>query len=500
MKHQQKDKLLKIAITGLSSDAQGGTPIDEERIVSTVRDYADIAGKWLTEEEIQAVIKEITKRFNVWTGSAQILVGDDPGHREWISTRREQIDWTFWNRYRQYIEGKLPPHVVVELDESTTTVLGQLEDPARNGSWRRQGLIVGHVQSGKTGHYTGLICKAADAGYKVVIVLSGIHNSLRAQTQIRLDEGFLGYARAFGDPTRTRVPMGVGLLDGTPIADSVTTRDERGDFSRQKAQGFQIHAGGNVLLFVVKKNAKVLKNLIDWAKLSAKKPVEEGRYAVGDAPLLIIDDEADQASVDTNVQAFDEQTGTPDPDHDPKAINRLIRILLETFERRAYVGYTATPFANVFVHPDGHTKECGDDLFPKHFIINLSAPSDYFGPTRVFGAEETGLPAHGEIPSRIRFASDAADWVPPSHKSTLIPRVSGRDNVPASLHLAIRSFILACAARRARGQETQHSPCSCTLRDSPQCRRMFTRKCEVSWKPSRPVGVHERPQAEILCS
>ena len=455
MKNQQTDKLLKTAITALASDAQGGTPVDEQSIISTVRAYATLT-KSVDEEAIQSVIKEISKRFNVWTGEAQILVGKDPGHKEWISAKREEITWTFWSRYRQLIEGRLPPKVVVELDESTTTVLGQLEDPTRSGSWRRQGLIVGHVQSGKTGHYTGLICKAADAGYKVVIVLSGIHNSLRAQTQIRLDEGFLGYARAFGDPTQTRVPMGVGLLDSTPVADSVTTRDERGDFSRQKTQGFQIHAGGNVLLFVVKKNAKVLKNLIDWAKLSAKKPVGDERYVVGDVPLLVIDDEADQASVDTNVQAFDEQTGAPDPDHDPKAINRLIRILLETFERRAYVGYTATPFANVFVHPDGYTKECGDDLFPKHFIINLSAPNDYFGPTRVFGADEANLPPHGSISSRIRYVNDADGWVPPSHKSSLVPRVGGRDDVPSSLHMAIRGFVLACAARRARGQETQH--------------------------------------------
>jgi hypothetical protein len=450
-----KDKLMRTAIAALASDAQGGVPIDEKAIVSTVRDHATIT-KGISEDDIRSVITEISKRFNVWTGSAQILVGKDPGHREWISSRREEIPWTFWSRYRQFIEGKLPPRVVVELDESTSTVLGQLEDPKRSGAWRRQGLIVGHVQSGKTGHYTGLICKAADAGYKVVIVLSGIHNSLRAQTQIRLDEGFLGYARAFGDPTDTRVPMGVGLIDGTPMADSFTTRDQRGDFSRIKVQGYHFRTDGNVVLLVVKKNARVLKNLIEWVKLSAKKPIGEGRHVVGDVPLLLIDDEADQASVDTNVQAFDEQTGAPDPDHDPKAINRLIRILLETFEKRAYVGYTATPFANVFVHPDGYTKDYGDDLFPKHFIVNLSAPNDYFGPTRVFGVAESNLPVHGTIPSRLRYVTDADRWVPPSHKAGLVPRVDGRDDVPVSLHTAIRAFILACAARRARGQEAQH--------------------------------------------
>lgn len=304
------------------------------------------------------------------------------------------------------LERQLPPRVVSELDDVTDHVLGLLEDPARSGAWRQQGLVVGHVQSGKTGNYTGLICKAADAGYKVIVVLAGIHNSLRSQTQIRLDEGFLGYAREFGlaDPRRTRV--GVGLIDPTAVADSVTTRDERGDFSRTVAQQAQIHAGGNVLLFVVKKNVRVLRNLIEWAKLSAKKPIANGTSVVGDVPLLVIDDEADQASIDTKVQAFDEN-GQPDADHDPSAINFEIRKLLETFERRAYVGYTATPFANVFIHPEGKVDEGGLDLYPRHFIVNLSAPTNYFGPSRIFGRlDGEKLPNQGDVPSRIRFIKD----------------------------------------------------------------------------------------------
>lgn len=448
----QQDKLLKVVITALSSDAQGGILVDEGRITDTVRLYAPIAGASLGDQSLAAVIDELTKRFNVWTGKAGLLLGDDPGHEDWLPLRGSQIEWRFWNRYRQLLELQLPPNVVLELHDATDRVLRLLEDPQRKGAWRRQGLIVGHVQSGKTANYTGLICKAADAGYKVIVVLSGIHNSLRTQTQIRLDEGFLGYARPFGGTDPRRVPTGVGLIDSSPIADSVTTRD--GDFSKVKAQGFQIHAGGNVLLFVVKKNVSVLKNLIAWAQLSAKKPVAEGRSVVGDAPLLIIDDEADQASIDTKVQAFDEESGEADKEHDPTAINKLIRRLLEVFERRAYVGYTATPFANVFIHPSGSTPTEGEDLFPKHFILNLSAPSDYFGPRRVFA--DPSLPAPGRAPSRIRHVSDAAEWAPPNHKNTLVPRYDGRSDVPPSLHLAVRAFILACAARRARGQEHAH--------------------------------------------
>ncbi|MCC6929814.1 MAG: Z1 domain-containing protein [Gemmatimonadaceae bacterium] len=450
------EKLLKICLTALGSDLQAGELIAEEKITETARSFAAIISKSADSEEVQSVIAELTRRFNIWTGPCGVLTGDDPSHKAWLPVRVKEVEWRFWNRYRLFLETRLPPKVVTELSDMTDTVLGLLEDPTRAGGWRRQGLVVGHVQSGKTGNYTGLLCKAADAGYKVIVVLSGIHNSLRAQTQIRLDEGFLGYARQWNDPATTRVPVGVGEIDPTLIADSVTTRDDRGDFNTAKAQGFQIHAGGNVLLFVVKKNVRVLKNLIDWAKLSAKKPIGDGRFVVGEVPLLVIDDEADQASVDTRVQAFDEETGQPDLDHSPTAINHLIRTLLETFERRAYVGYTATPFANVFIHPEGKTPEGGEDLFPRHFIINLSAPSNYFGPARIFGRGDETLPRQGERPSRIRFIKDASEWIPPSHKNGLVPRYKDTDVLPPSLEEAIRAFVLSSAARRARGQITDH--------------------------------------------
>jgi hypothetical protein len=448
------DKLLKLALTALAADAQGGRLIEEEHIVDTVQ-MLRVATPGIDEESLHEVISELARRLNVWSGKAATLIGKDPNHHEWLPGRREDIEWRFWNRYRLHLEAKLPPRVVNEIDESTDLLLSLLEDPKRVGGWRRQGMVVGHVQSGKTGNYTGLIAKAADAGYKVIVVLSGIHNSLRSQTQIRLDEGFLGYAREFGDLRPDRVPIGVGLVDGQPIADSVTTRDQRGDFSKIKAQGFQIHAGGNVVLFVVKKNVSVLTNLVEWAKLSAKKPLGEGRSVVADVPLLVIDDEADQASIDIKHQPIDEETGQLDKEHEPARINGLIRRFLEIFERRAYVGYTATPFANVFIHPDAQTTVHGPDLFPKHFIINLSAPSDYFGPARVFGSGDD-IPLQGESPSRVRFVTDADLWVPPQHKGTVVPRYEGKDCVPPSLETAVRSFILACAARRARGQETEH--------------------------------------------
>jgi hypothetical protein len=453
---ETQQTIIRLATVLLQAQLQAGGLIAEDQITKAVDQCCAILDAGMSPELRAEAAAELYRRYNVWTGTAGILVANDPTHQDWLPGRRGNIEWRFWSRYRAYMEGKLPPHVLVELDESTDRILGLLEDPQRAGVWRRQGLVVGHVQSGKTGNYTGLICKAADAGFKVIVVLSGIHNSLRAQTQVRLDEGFLGKAAVLGESETIKRLIGVGLIDGSVVADSVTTRDERGDFSKAKAKGFSIHAGGNVLLFVVKKNARVLQNLLDWAQLSASKPTANARKVVPDVPVLVIDDEADQASVDTGGVPVDEQTGEPDHDHDPKPINRLIRQFLETFERRAYVGYTATPFANVFIHPDAFVPECGEDLFPRHFIINLSAPSDYFGPDRVFGRGDENAPKQGSTPSRIRFIKDADSWVPPSHKSTHLPLIQGKVGIPDSLHLAIRSFILSCAGRRARDQVVDH--------------------------------------------
>ena len=203
----------------------------------------------------------------------------------------------------------------------------------------------------------------------------------------------------------------------------VTNRSDNGDFSRAVANNMGINPGGPPLLFVVKKNARVLRNLLDWVNWAANsRDPETGRPLVRGVPLLVIDDEADHASVDTREQTFDED-GNPDPDHDPTAINRCVRQLLRAFEKSAYVGFTATPFANIFIHERGATEEEGEDIFPRSFIINLSAPSNYIGPTRVFGLEpvaEENAPI--EPLPLTRLVTDHADtlaiderngWMPP---------------------------------------------------------------------------------------
>ncbi len=354
------------------------------------------------------------------------------------------------------------------MNRVTDLVLGLLEDPLREGKWDRRGLVVGHVQSGKTANYTGLICKAADAGYKLIIVLAGVHKNLRSQTQMRLDDGFLGYETMPPGEAQRRAPTpaGVGLIDRTLRPNYITNRSDNGDFSRAVANNMGINPGGPPLLFVVKKNARVLRNLIDWVNWAANgRDPDTGRPMVSSVPLLVIDDEADHASVDTREQAFDED-GNPDPDHDPTAINSCVRRVLRAFEKCAYVGYTATPFANIFIHERGITDEEGEDLFPRSFIINLPAPSNYVGPARVFGLEPQADDAAVASLPLTRPVRDHADtlsvderngWVPPRHRNFHVPLCGGADEVPSSLREAIHSFVLACAARRARGQVQKHN-------------------------------------------
>lgn len=411
---------------------------------------------WGASLDREAARAELIRRLSTWIGADTTLVSDE-GHVAWLTAGRK-ADWRYWQRYRDWMEERLSVNAVDSLDLSTDTVLGQLEDPRRSGPWDRRGLVVGHVQSGKTGHYTGLICKAADAGYKIIIVLAGLHNNLRSQTQVRLEEGFLGFET--GQNRDVLVPVGVGDRDSDPAIrpNNATWRGERGDFNTAFARSLGITPEQRPWLFVVKKNRTVLDRLLGWVRNHVANTSESGRPIVTHLPLLLIDDEADHASVDTGDQAFDGD-GNPDPDHQPTAINRLVRRLLHTFQRSAYVGYTATPFANIFIHEKGETPENGPDLFPAAFIVNLSAPSNYVGPVRIFGRETEDGRREGLPLIRTFFDTSTEDerggWMPPRHRNGHVPLFEGRP--PPSLEEAIDAFILACAARAVRGQGRQHA-------------------------------------------
>lgn len=452
-------RVVSIAQTLLQGDKEAGkitaTVIEEKVKLAAMA----VAPQDHSTIDINAATITLIQRFGHWIGKIATLK-DVTGHVDWLVESRK-ADWHYWRRYRDYQEHKLSTEVVDALDESTDTILSLLEDPERHGVWDRRGLVVGHVQSGKTGNYSGLICKAADAGYKIIIVLAGMHNNLRSQTQVRLEESFLGY-----QTTADRAPgkiIGVAEFGSDLQTHSATTRADNGDFNAVIADHFgAITPEERPWLFVVKKNKSVLKSLLKWIRdrVADAEDANDGHKVVTKLPLLVIDDEADNASVDTGEQLFNED-GMPDEEHQPKAINSLIRQILHSFSMKAYVGYTATPFANIFIHRKGSTKLEGPDLFPQSFIVNLAAPSNYVGPLRIFGrmtkeGRQGGLPLTRSIEDTFD-EKEQQGWMPPKHKKGHVPTHLGRETVPPSLIEALCSFAIACAVRVCRGQGAEHA-------------------------------------------
>ena len=384
--------------------------------------------------------KSLLAIYNVKVDTYQMLEGRDariPWLKEFKAER--QSEWLFWTRYKRYLaeQKHFAPEVISQLDDLTDRILDKLFNPQRDDVIiNKKGLVVGQVQSGKTANYTGLICKAADAGFNLIIILAGIHNNLRSQTQTRIDEGFLGFdtqnTRAY-DMNRT-IRIGVGLIPGfdNAIANSYTTSTERGDFTKQAANtaGFNFNNPQPIIL-VIKKNVSVLKRLYSWLKSQSTHDI------IANKSLLLIDDEADNASINTSRDG-----------DDPTAINKNICKIIKLFNRSAYVGYTATPFANIFIPLDK------DDLFPKDFIINLPAPDNYIGPEKVFGTSAN--PDGNEDLLPIVFpVTDSDTFVPAGHKrDDPKPTI---DDIPESLKTAIKCFIITCSIRIARGQENKHN-------------------------------------------
>jgi hypothetical protein len=437
---------------------QSGEDVTPAQVQERVEQFLEAPGFGHLRKEVQEIVDEILRRIKVVIGAADVLVDDDD-HIDWLEDA-DRSSWRLWPRLEDYIKNveKLPPSVVGELGRSTELVLKRLESPDREGQWDRRGLVVGHVQSGKTTHYTALAAKALDSGYQIVIILSGIHNSLRGQTHERIDGHLIGRNSAalveaiqqHGMLARTSVTgvgkrdrdLGRGELPFTIL--TCTTSAEDGDFRTNVANqvGFQLSSGSRLVL-VVKKHKTILENLIAWLRHQNAQGRDQ-QVRVIPNPALIIDDEADHASINT----------AKNPETDATRINKLIRELLMSFRRVGFVGYTATPFANIFVRHDDNGPPLGPDLFPKSFIVSLQAPSDYIGPAEVFGHpgdESVGIPARDALPMHVNV-DDSTDWIPDKHKSTWNPGA-----LPSSLREAIRLYVCVVAARMVRGNVKVHN-------------------------------------------
>lgn len=346
---------------------------------------------------------------------------------KWLIHRKATMKTYYWERYRQYmLQQGWGPAVVRQTDSTVDDLLDYCGDPEW-AALKRRGLVVGNVQSGKTSTYTALCNKAADAGYKVIILLAGTLNSLRHQTQGRLDEGFVGFDTAVASGTRIQpgvAAIGVGRFSNTKAPHAFTSKVKDFDANLVSVRT-RLDGLSEPVLMVVKKNKKILENLRVW--LAEQNPTNDGKIH---APLLLIDDEADAASVNT---------GSAD---NPRAINAGIRSILKLFSRSSYVGFTATPFANIFIAPDSAPEMWEDDLFPRDYIYSLEPPSNYLGPVRMFQLEEDSF---------VRTFDDAEEIFPKRHKTSLVVNA-----LPSSLLKALHSFLIVNAIRDLRGQDHTH--------------------------------------------
>lgn len=394
----------------------------------------EITSSWLNEQlqkclsmpsimqgDLKVIEKRFREKFNVTIGEAIILTDNDIEEDWFTEKRKEETDWYYWNRYSSYAKSKdLPRNILKRTDSDTDEILARLGDPKSKTAYHVKGMVVGDVQSGKTNNYTALINKAADIGYKLIIILTGTVEDLRSQTQERLDKDFVGSISIAGRATRDRETkyIGVGILENPRLPYCLT--DQQNDI--EKTPRNSIAGINDPILVVTKKNTHKLNYLLKWLKseINAKNGYIE-------QPILIIDDEADNASVNTG-----------NPEEDPKKINRLIREVINTGQKVSYVAYTATPFANIFIDPDSDGDIADtEDLFPKDFIVALNASSSYHGASYFFNEDPS---------NRIcNIIDDAENHLPLVHKTGV-----SITSIPKSLINAIGVFLLACAVKDLR--------------------------------------------------
>jgi hypothetical protein len=444
------DKLQRIAAkvgNGLSIEADLGVPISTESISEAV--LAEIESLMGKAPELEFTEKDVAS-LRFWIGnSLDVRVGEEsvtlrnPDLPLWFDSKKTEIDWTHWKAYRQMLvdQGR-PPEIISANERVIDDVLDLSGDPATPGAWARKGLVMGNVQSGKTQNYLGLVNKAFDAGYRVIILLGGHLNALRRQTQERVDEGVLGQESKHLAHMKSAQPerIGVGKINRSIAIHSLTSTVK--DFNKSFADSCGVKLRGeNQVIFTVKKHSGVLGTLRDWIRSEHFLDPEAGEKLEG--PLLLIDDEADYASINTKHHK-EEVTAT----------NAAIRQLLALFRRNTYVGYTATPFANIFIDPDESAYTDEDDLFPSDFMIKMPVPDNYQGQEAFFGQRSGEQLQSGEEPRGRGSIINIDDDCGPLQNLKGNQVIS---EIPESLEEAVRMFVLVIAIRSLRGDQHAHN-------------------------------------------
>lgn len=383
----------------------------------------------LTDEEKDEVIATLHASLFVRIDRGHCLKEKD--HTPWYMAAKAELPGKFWDRYRIYLqkEQHWNKDTVNELDKTTDEIMDLLGNPSSANSYLYRGLCIGDVQSGKTSTYIGLINKAADAQYRVIILLTGTIEKLRRQTQQRIDEGFIGLDSYAFTLENDNVQVGVGTIDSTTSGWAVTSTTS--DFNAATAKKIvgQLNNISAPVIFVLKKNKSVLEKLEHWLRFYNANKITKKI----DLPMLLIDDEADNASVNTKKDKSE-----------VTAINKGIRKLLVLFEKANYVGFTATPYANIFIDPDTEQEMLDHDLFPRDFIYALEAPSNYIGARSIFAK-------NAKYSYMLESNDDCEQALPMKHKKEEVLTY-----IPKSLEEAIGAFFLCNAIRDLRGDTKSH--------------------------------------------
>ena len=437
MERKQIDKAVGSIASVIEASTEKDKPVDLSKITKAIESTRPLFVEAGWNEEVEELIRfRLESYFTVKLSEDSIILAN-PDVQRWFYAKETDMEWPYWEAYQNLLRVQNRPlEIIKENEKVINDILDLSGDPTTDGAWARKGLVMGNVQSGKTQNYIGLINKAMDSGYKIIILLGGHLNDLRKQTQERVDEGVIGHESRHLIEAMGGAPRRIGVGEyRDQLVNSLTSTNS--DFNRQIAQnlGINFQSLSDPLILTIKKNTSIMKNLFEWIRDFHYLDVEENKKL--DLPLLLIDDEADFATVNTRADRG-EITKT----------NEYIRSILSLFHKSTYVGYTATPFANIFIDPEDSEEMLGDDLYPKDFMIKIPVPENYSGQDFFYGSKVS----ERSNSSPVRIINDNEEMLPAKHNKTT--RVNG---LCPSLKEAIRTFIINIAVRRERGQVKVHN-------------------------------------------
>ncbi len=370
------------------------------------------------------IVDKYQSNIGVKAYEAEVLRDESENDMWFYKTTGVECD--FFERYKYYLRSNdFPEDSIDKMETKTKEILSYCADPNNDSDIKRRkkkGLVMGDVQSGKTANYLALMNMAADYGYKVIVLLSGLTESLRIQTQKRVDAGFVG---AVSDTIGSANINFIGVGEVFNLYYAIPMTNQIKDFNKNSLNNNSSANDYNKpLIFVVKKVKSVLEQMSTWLK--------PDQINISSKNILIIDDESDNASINT-------KSG-----EDPSIINKLIRNLFNNFPIATYIGFTATPFANIFIDP--YDDEANKDLFPSDFIVQLRAPSNYFGLDKLFETD------NGKYTHIRELDENEPNFLQVIHKKDDLIFI----DLPTSLKESIYDFLIANVIRTLRGNKTSH--------------------------------------------